>query len=168
MTPARLERFERSLRELGASAERVDPDATAEALEEAVDEPAVGVPIEGVSLPDGVETDPTPSDLEAAVTGITPAAFGIAETGTVALPSTAAGIEPVSLYPERHVAVLEESQLLETLSAGLERVQSEFARGERSLVFATGRSSTADMGALVHGVHGPRSVHVLVLGETDE
>ncbi|TKX83368.1 hypothetical protein EXE43_24625, partial [Halorubrum sp. SS5] len=35
------------------------------------------------------------------------------------------------------------------------------------VVFATGPSATADMGGLVHGAHGPKEVHVVLLREDD-
>lgn len=167
----RYERFASALGERGATVDRSDPSGAAEQLAAAVDPPAVGVPLpfEELSVPETVETDPTPADLERASTGVTPAAYGVASTGTLGLESTSDGVEPVSLYPETHVAVLHESDLLADLSSGFERLRDQFANGQRSVVFATGRSSTADMGALVHGVHGPQDVHVLVLeGESDE
>ncbi|QKY20207.1 LUD domain-containing protein [Halolamina sp. CBA1230] len=135
------------------------------ALADAIEPPAVGTPLpfDGVSLPEGVTVPPTPGELEAATTGVTPAFGGIADYGTVVVESRPEGDELVSLYPERHVAVLRESDLVadvDEATAGLrERITAE--RG--SAVLATGASATADMGATVEGVHGPREVHVIVL-----
>jgi len=35
------------------------------------------------------------------------------------------------------------------------------------VVLATGPSATADMGGLVHGAHGPKEVHVVLLRDGD-
>ncbi|MFT4891431.1 MAG: L-lactate dehydrogenase complex protein LldG, partial [Halobacteriales archaeon] len=70
-----------------------------------VEEPAVGAPLpwEGVTLPEGVATDPTPAELDAAVTGVTAAALGVADYGSVLLRATPDGAEPASLFPDLHV-----------------------------------------------------------------
>ncbi|MFW5900663.1 MAG: LUD domain-containing protein, partial [Halodesulfurarchaeum sp.] len=44
-----------------------------------------------------------------------------------------------------------------------ERLEAEFTAGDLSGILATGPSATADMGATVHGVHGPSEVHVIVV-----
>jgi L-lactate dehydrogenase complex protein LldG len=94
---------------------------------------------------------------------VTPAAFAVAEYGSLAIRSRPDGDEPVSLYPERHVAVVAASDVLPDMDAAFERLAASFGRGEDSVVFATGPSATGDMGALVEGVHGPREVHVVVV-----
>ncbi|THE62854.1 lactate utilization protein C [Salinadaptatus halalkaliphilus] len=165
MTTDTVGRFERELEALEVGFTRVRAADASDAIETALEEPAVGVslPFDGVSLPDSVRRAPTAGDLVDARTGVTPATFAIAEYGSVAIESRAAGDEPVSLYPERHVAVVAESDVVPDLSAGFDRLVPAFEDGEDSLVFATGRSATADMGGLVHGVHGPGEVHVIVL-----
>ncbi|WP_255170782.1 LUD domain-containing protein [Natrononativus amylolyticus] len=131
-----------------------------------IDEPAVGAPLPfapGALEATAVDTDPTPDSLASARTGVTPARFAIAEYGTLAIPSTSAGEEPVSLYPPKHVAVVAESDVYDDLGGAFDRLAGEFADGTDSVVFATGVSATADMGELVEGVHGPREVHVVVV-----
>lgn len=135
-------------------------------LSEAVDAPAVGtaLPFEGVSLAEtSVTRDPTPSELDAAATGVTAADFAIANYGSVVVRPDAAGTEPVALYPERHVAVLAESDVVPDMPSAFERLGEAFADGGGDAILATGASATADMGALVEGVHGPSEVHVVVL-----
>ncbi|MDF9745112.1 LUD domain-containing protein [Natrinema salsiterrestre] len=165
MTVDTLCRFERALEGLEVGFERVAAAEASERIETIVEEPTVGasLPFEGVSLPDDVTTEPTTAELEAARTGVTPVSFAIAEYGTVAVESTADGAEPISLYPDRHVAVVAESDVVPDLSAGFTRLAEGFDAGRDSVVFATGRSATADMGDLVHGVHGPGDVDVIVL-----
>ena len=161
-TPA----FVEALDDLGVEHSRAAPGDCADAVAAAVAGDAVGVPLDGdLALPETVETAPTNGDLEAADTGVTPAGFAVAETGSVHLPSDAAGTEPVSLYPFRHVAVVRESTVLPDMPAAVERY-GEFLRNGGSGVLATGPSATADMGELVVGAHGPGEVHVVLV--TDE
>lgn len=69
----------------------------------------------------------------------------------------------MSLYPERHVAILREEELHADMDEAFAWLGEEFAAGRDSYVFATGASATADMGEMVEGVHGPAEVHVVVL-----
>ncbi|AXR79048.1 LUD domain-containing protein [Natrarchaeobaculum sulfurireducens] len=165
MTLDTVSRFERALEALEVSFTLTLASDASEAIEAALEPPVVGVPLpfDDVSLPATVETAPTSADLVGAQTGITPVRFAIAASGTVAIESTTAGEEPFSLYPERHVAVVAESDVVPDLGAGFDRLERAFAAGDDSVVFATGRSATADMGGLVHGVHGPGEVHVVLL-----
>ena len=161
-----LTAFESSLAGLDVATTRTDPDGFDDALAEALRGPAVGVPLgfDGVSLDDtAVVLDPTPAQLASATTGVTPARMGIASYGTLAVASDSAGAEPVSLYPERHVAVLREAALHADMDEAFAWLEDEFAAGRNSYVFATGASATADMGEMVEGVHGPAEVHVVVL-----
>ncbi|MFB6309993.1 MAG: LUD domain-containing protein [Salinirussus sp.] len=142
---------------------RTTTDAFADALAAAIDPPAVGVPLpfEAVSLTArDITIDPDLDDLEAATTGVTPAGLGIAEYGTVTLPSTAAGGELVSLYVDRHVAVLAGSDIVPDVETAYSRIDAE---GPDTQILATGPSATADMGDLIRGVHGPHETHVIVL-----
>lgn len=137
-----------------------------QSLSDAIAEPAVGTPLpfDGVSLAETpVETDPSPGALEDAQTGVTPARHAIADYGTVTIPSDSAGSELVSLYVHRHVAVLAASAIAPDMRSAYERFAEDVAAGVDSQVLATGPSATADMGTLVHGVHGPHEVHVVIL-----
>nr|WP_303646753.1 LUD domain-containing protein [Haloarchaeobius salinus] len=138
-------------------------------LADAVDEPAVGVPLHvDADLPDAVATTFTPSELQDAATGVTPARLGIAEYGSVLIRSSAGGDEPVSLSPERHVAVLAAEDVVATGRDAVDWLADEVAAGRGSHVLATGASATADMGGLVEGVHGPNEVHVVLVEDDEE
>ncbi|WP_135853984.1 LUD domain-containing protein [Halorussus salinus] len=177
------EEFAASLRDLGVSWSRTTREGFEETVADAVEPPAVGteLPFEGVSLAEtDVTADPTPARLDAATTGVTAAAFAIADYGSVVLRPDESGTEPVSLYPERHVAVLAASDLVADMPAAFDRlaeaVERERGGGAESgggteggdgtggdAIIATRPSATADMGALVTGAHGPKTVHVIVL-----
>jgi L-lactate dehydrogenase complex protein LldG len=159
-----VQQFEREATDAGCEIRRTlteDFDAVLGAL---LEPPAVGAPLpfDGVSLPGSVATNPTPSDLEAARTGVTAAQFAIADYGSIGIESTPADEEAASLWPERHVAVLAGSDVVADMERGIERV-GEIARAGGDAVLATGPSATADMGELVLGAHGPREVSVVVL-----
>lgn len=164
-----LERFASSLSDLEVELTRTEPDGFEAAIAGIVREPAVATPLpfDGVSLPDAIDDEPTPAALEAARTGVTAAAMGIANYGSVVLPATPDGAEQVSLFPDLHVAVLREGDLVADMPTAIARLGPWLRDGESAIV-ATGPSATADMGALVRGAHGPAEVHVVVLeGETE-
>ena len=165
MPATTLDAFADSLGEQSVKLTRTTAtDATATIVDE-IDGPAVGasLPFEGVALPDDVTTDPTPSDLDAAQTGITPARLGIADYGSVVVGDAGDGSEAASLFVDVHVAVVAASDVVPSMSAAIDRLGNEIRAGLTSAVVATGPSATADMGALVKGAHGPRSVRVVVL-----
>jgi L-lactate dehydrogenase complex protein LldG len=135
-------------------------------LDDVVDAPAVGAPlgIDGVSLDDTVvELPPTPRLLQEAEIGVTRVRAGIVEYGTFVVQADEAGTEPVSLYPRTHVGVVRASDLHQDVRSVASWLGDEFEAGRDSAVLATGASATADMGELVTGVHGPQTVHAVVV-----
>lgn len=166
MTTDCLGRFEDSLRRMNVERTRVETESFEEVLTAVVEAPAVGspLPFDGVSLAGtSVELNPTPTQLRGAKTGVTAAEMGIADYGSLVVHSSPDGDEPVSLFPETHVAVLRESDVVPDMPAAFERLSEAFAAGRNDAVVATGPSATADMGELVYGAHGPKAVHVLIL-----
>jgi L-lactate dehydrogenase complex protein LldG len=144
---------------------RTTPEEFESAIEGAIEGPAVGTqpPFEGVSLPDAVAVDPSTDELAAATTGVTPAAFGVADYGSIVLRIDESGGEPLSLWPERHVAVLDADEILPDMGAAIDRLAEGVSGDGGSFVVTTGPSATADMGALVQGAHGPKTVHAVLL-----
>lgn len=154
------------------SCTRTDPERFEATLSELVVEPAVGAPLpsELVSLKGTVvDTDPSVEALDAAETGVAQAGTAIADYGTITVESRPGGDELVSLYPPRHVVVLEVDDIVPGMTAAFDRFETQVrdARANggagATRVLATGSSSTADMGGLVHGVHGPKEVHIVVI-----
>lgn len=165
-----LDAFRDALDGAGVTHETARPDGATAAVDRAVEDPAVGVPVDaadGVELPAGVATDFAPTDVRSARTGVTPAALGVATTGSVLVESSPRGDELVSLYPKRHVAVVRAADVVADVPAASSWLADEVDAGRDSYVFATGASATADMGALVEGVHGPSHVHVVVVEDGD-
>ena len=120
MSTRSVAEFESSLADLGVTRTRTTTETFESDLQEAIREPVVGtpVPIEGVSFGDlPITTHPTPAELDAATTGVTAAEFAVAPYGTVVVADTPDGDDPVSLFPDRHVAVVRESDILDSMAA---------------------------------------------------
>jgi len=171
MSATPLESLVSTLDSLDVPCERTTQNGFTEAIRTHVSDPAVGVALDDfdVSLDGtGVDVDPTPVGLKGAHTGVTPAEFAVADYGSVVIPSTPDGCELVSLFVDRHVAVLDGSDILPTMDAAFDRLEETFRERGRSSIIATGPSATADMGELVRGAHGPSDVHVVVVEGTNE
>ena len=103
--------------------------------------------------------------------GISGVDFVLAESGTLVLSSQTEGAQLASLAPPVHVALYRRGQVLGSMEEVLERLCLASEEGPslpgRSVVFITGSSRTADIEQiLVHGVHGPREVHAILLEDS--
>lgn len=161
--------FEESLERLDVGWTHTDPEGFDATLRDVCTEPTIATPLTdpGIDLPGWVETEPTTDDLRAARTGVTAAGIGIADYGSVVLPLTDRGSEPASLFVDRHVAVLDRSDVVAGMPEAFAWLGETIRDGDAtgSAIVATGPSATADMGALVRGAHGPESVHVVIVDE---
>jgi L-lactate dehydrogenase complex protein LldG len=97
--------------------------------------------------------------LDGVLTGCTVA---IAETGTLVLAGGAAeGRRALTLVPDLHICVVRTDQVVETVPEAFAAL-SGFER--RPLTFVSGPSATSDIELQrVEGVHGPRTLVVIVL-----
>ena len=94
--------------------------------------------------------------------GVTTAQWGIAETGTLVLESARERSRLASLVPPVHVAILSTRCICSSLGDALARVDP----ASHAITLITGPSRTSDIElTLVVGVHGPQTVHVLLLEE---
>ncbi len=101
--------------------------------------------------------------------GITGADFAVAETGSVVVIPRPGLSRLVSVVPPVHLALVRPQDLVDTLDDVflLRRLQYHKSGGDMGsyLNFITGPSRTADIEqTLVVGVHGPKEVHMVLLG----
>ncbi|MCP4719828.1 MAG: lactate utilization protein [Desulfobacteraceae bacterium] len=94
---------------------------------------------------------------------ITHAEFGIAETGTLVINSREVDKRLATMIPDVHVAVLSESDIVETADDLIPELSKILSESTGYLAFVTGASRTADIErVLVVGVHGPLELHILI------
>jgi L-lactate dehydrogenase complex protein LldG len=104
------------------------------------------------------------AELLAADVGVTVAAYGIADTGTLVLCSSPGDHRLDSLAPPAHIALLRASALVPDLEEAFARFAAD-RRFERhsAVTFVRGPSRTADIELqLTIGVHGPGKVYVVM------
>ena len=110
---------------------------------------------------DGLDAQ-TLATLDGALTGC---ALAIAETGTIVLDGgDGQGRRALSLVPDYHLCVVEADAIVATVPEAIRELEPAVKEG-RPLTFISGPSATSDIELTrVEGVHGPRTLHVVVLG----
>lgn len=108
--------------------------------------------------------------LGEACIGITTADYCVADTATLVLRNRPGQPGAVSLVPSVHVAVIREDQLLPDFIALYEQLERERQADPEALTgrmtFISGPSKTGDIElVIVHGAHGPRALHLIVIRE---
>jgi L-lactate dehydrogenase complex protein LldF len=118
--------------------------------------------------PAGIELVPDaalrPHELDALHGALTGCALAIAETGTIVLDGgKAQGRRALTLVPDYHLCVVEADSIVATVPEAIRQLEPAVKEG-RSLTFVSGPSATSDIELnRVEGVHGPRTLHVVVL-----
>jgi len=90
---------------------------------------------------------------------------GIAETGTLMLPSAPERPVTLNLLPETEIVVLQASAIVGAYEDAWDRLRAERDAMPRNVMFVTGPSRSADIEQTLElGAHGPRRLHVVLVG----
>ncbi|WP_435971713.1 LutC/YkgG family protein [Streptomyces sp. Qhu_M48] len=100
------------------------------------------------------------ADLDAFDSVITGCALAIAETGTIVLDAGPdQGSRRISLVPDHHICVVHPQQIVGSVPQAIERLSPT-----RPMTWISGPSASSDIELdRVEGVHGPRSLDVVIV-----
>jgi len=173
----RLAQFVQRVEDYKATVIRTPPDGVAAAVAEClIDAGSVVVPSGFDSswswVPDGlnvVQDEPAlrADELDGVDAVLTCAVVGIAETGTIVLDHTAGmGRRALTLVPDLHVCVVTAEQVVGDVPEAVARLSASVKSG-RPLTWISGGSATVDIELhRVEGVHGPRTLRVVLVEPT--
>ena len=118
---------------------------------------AVVDPATGSGGPEGLSA----ADLDALDVVVTRARLGIAETGTIVLDhGPGQGRRAITLVPDRHICIVDAAQVVADVPDAFDVLDTS-----RPQTWVSGPSATSDIELdRVEGVHGPRHLHVIVVG----
>lgn len=105
----------------------------------------------------------TPRELDEVESVVTGCALAVAETGTIVLDGGAdQGRRRITLIPDHHICVVRvPDQVVASVPQAMERLDPT-----RPLTWISGPSATSDIELdRVEGVHGPRTLEVVLVGE---
>jgi L-lactate dehydrogenase complex protein LldG len=89
---------------------------------------------------------------------------GIAETGTLMLPSAPERPVTLNLLADTEIAVLRASAVVGAYEEGWDRLRTEVGAMPRNVMFITGPSRSADIEQTLElGAHGPRRLHIVLV-----
>jgi L-lactate dehydrogenase complex protein LldG len=122
---------------------------------------------EGIeALRDAARPCLTNEELDTSDGVLTGCALGIAQTGTIVLDAgRAQGRRALTLLPDYHLCVVREDQIVGLVPEAFVKLEETVKTEGRAVTFISGPSATSDIELdRVEGVHGPRTLEVLIAG----
>ncbi|HAH24604.1 MAG TPA: hypothetical protein DCL77_12780 [Prolixibacteraceae bacterium] len=115
-----------------------------------------------------IKIDSTEDDFLGLSIGMTRCEFLVAHLGSVLISSAQISGRRLNVFPETHIVIAQKSQIVDYLDNALEKMQEKYKNKLPSLISnITGPSRTADIEkTLVMGMHGPKSLIVIIAEET--
>lgn len=167
----RLDLFVKRLHEYDATVTRTDSAGMADTIACMTAKPtsknwivADGFPAEWLPSSDSFlwEAQANIDNLNQCAGVLTICTVGIAMTGSIVLQhGPGEGKRQTSLLPDRHLCVIQASQVVETVPEAFDRLASA---ATHPLTFISGPSATADIEMTrIRGVHGPRQLDIILL-----
>ena len=171
MLPVDLpQRFLRRAADMSSTTARIDgidqaPAAVARFLDDAQ---ARAVCWPGLAALDwrgaGLDVDVRPATGDDMI-GITGCFCAIAETGTLVFASGTDSPPATFLLPETHVAIVRADQIVAGMEEAFARLRAGRGALPRAVNLVSGPSRTGDIEqTIVLGAHGPRRVHIVLVG----
>ena len=173
-----VERFAERAAEYESTVHRVSESELPHAITEACERRGVrrlvvppGLPEEWV--PEGVETLRDAArprlanqELDRSDGVLTGCALAISQTGTIVLDAgEGQGRRALTLLPDYHLCVVREEQVVGLVPEAFEKLGETLKNEKRAVTFISGPSATSDIELnRVEGVHGPRTLEVLIIG----
>jgi L-lactate dehydrogenase complex protein LldG len=104
---------------------------------------------------------------------LTPCLAAVAETGTLMLVSGETTPTTLNFLPETHIVMLRAGQIVASYEDGWDLLRARFGDRPdalpRTVNFITGPSRTGDIEQKIElGAHGPRRLHVILVGDAGE
>jgi L-lactate dehydrogenase complex protein LldG len=173
-----VELFIERVRDYKVTVQRTDEQALPEAIATRcavrnVHTLVVPVDLQSYWLPCGIallrDTPPLSNrQLEESDGVLTACALGIAQTGTIVLDGGAGqGRRALSLVPDYHLCVIFEMQIVDLVPEAITRLAEAVGLRAQPITLISGPSATSDIELnRVEGVHGPRTLDVLVVRPT--
>jgi L-lactate dehydrogenase complex protein LldG len=169
-----VDQFIERVSEYKATVRRVAPSELLQAIAEACNRRGVNKLVVPADLPDawapaGVNLLREPGlsnhDLEQSDGVLTGCALGIAQTGTIVLDcGHTQGRRVLSLLPDYHLCVIFADQVVGFVPEAVAKLNLPAAEPARPITLISGPSATSDIElSRVEGVHGPRTLEVLVV-----
>jgi L-lactate dehydrogenase complex protein LldG len=160
--------FAERVEDYRASVVRCSPAELAARVAEALPDGARVVVPDGLSVdvPGGVvDAGFSAAELDTYDAVVTEARVGVAETGTIVLDhGPGQGRRAISLVPDLHVCIVRTDQVVADVPDAVALLDAGVRAG-RPLTWISGPSATSDIELdRVEGVHGPRTLHVLLVG----